>query len=179
MEASNLMKNICITPEAISEMIIEDWINESNDEYTWQFINLEKNNLYYIAVSETLEENLISDQFKNEQLKILKNSGDYNKISYVTLRDFINVENNVVFSKQILKYYQTQGDDLENHIIKLLEKYLPPKLLKYTNIELLYQSDTSLNWNYHDKIDKDLLHVILYNGKTKTTRIIHSIYNCK
>lgn len=172
------MKNICITPEAISEMIVEDWINESNDEYTWQFINLEKNNLYYIAVSETLEENLISDQFKNEQLKILKNSGDYNKISYVTLRDFINVENNVVFSKQILKYYQTQGDDLENHIIKLLEKYLPPKSLKYTNIELLYQSDASLNWNYHDKTDKDLLHVIINYGN-KTTRIMNSIFNCK
>lgn len=36
------MKNICITPEAISEMIIEDWISESKEEYTWQLINLEK-----------------------------------------------------------------------------------------------------------------------------------------
>lgn len=171
------MKNICITPEAISEMINEDWISESKDEYTWQLINLEKNNLYYIAMSETLEDNLISDQFKNEQLKILKDVGDYNKISYVTLEEFINIENNIVFSKQTLKYYQSQGDDLENHIINLLEKYLPPKLLKKTNIELLYQSDTSLNWNYHDKTNNDLLHVILNNGKTKTSRIIHSIFH--
>lgn len=170
------MKNICITPEAISEMIIEDWISESKEEYIWQLINLEKNNLYYIAISETLEENLISEQFKNAQLKTLKNSGDYNKISYVTLKEFIKVENNVIFSNQTLKYYQSQGDDLENYIIKLLEKYLPPKLLKKANIDILYQSDASLNWNYHDKTDKDLLHVIINYGN-KTTRIMHSIFN--
>lgn len=73
--------------------------------------------MYYIAVSETLEENLISEQFKNAQLKILKNPGEYNKISYLTLKYFINVENNVIFSNQTLKYYQLQGHDLENYII--------------------------------------------------------------
>lgn len=106
-----IKETIIFTPEAIGEMVFEDWNDKSGlFSNTRQKIDLEYGNLYYLALAITEVDSSISGvDYLNEierMESVVKEQGEYNLIGGLSTKNRSQFKDELIFVILVLYIYK-------------------------------------------------------------------------
>lgn len=178
-----IKETIIFTPEAIGEMVFEDWNDKSGlFSNTRQKIDLEYGNLYYLALAITEVDSSISGvDYLNEierMESVVKEQGEYNLIGGLSTKNRSQFKDELIFCNFGAVYLQMKDRDLEDYILKMFKDMIPNKYIKNKEIKIKYVVDKSKDWNYHNSNTEPQMHIYVESElESNKIKIFDSMFN--